>query len=361
MGNVGDIKGGRPFVPSARGPERSTRPAEPVAEEAPPDGYRLRGNRPSELGIPMRSVEELLPDLRLLSRATEVPQRFAADLKLLFAQLNLPTLPPGDRAQRVFEFFTKYAEAFVRLVEQSQQPGQKKPGDPRLPELSRPPEARPPRTPAATHSLFPGATVREQVPVKPQLPPAPLTRSELKDALASFSRTLGEHGFETFHAGPKFGDAKTAALVLLKSSSLAELQHRAAEVKIAADVYPPGQPQTATKSDARETRRALPEAAAAHKELVVNPRGEARVNPLVADAARASSPARAPKEPERAARSSKASNKVLGSNMLWNVLHRVRGENQEEALFKDQLDRLTFGAVLFMVFVAIAIIALVNL
>ncbi len=54
--------------------------------------------------------------------------------------------------------------------------------------------------------------------------------------------------------------------------------------------------------------------------------------------------------------------KRLGPNIVWNLLHRFRGKEQEEsALSKDIWDRVAIGALLFLFGVAILIIALVSL
>ncbi len=54
-------------------------------------------------------------------------------------------------------------------------------------------------------------------------------------------------------------------------------------------------------------------------------------------------------------------NKRLGLNMLWNVLHRSRDNPEDSALAQEKWDRVTFGAMLALIGIALLVIVLVNL
>jgi len=54
-------------------------------------------------------------------------------------------------------------------------------------------------------------------------------------------------------------------------------------------------------------------------------------------------------------------NKRLGSNMFWNILHRYRKSGADSALEKAKWDRMTFGALLLLIFVTVVAIILVTL
>lgn len=375
---VGDVKGGRPpgaaLGSSREGttpPGQLKRTASGVAQQPPPksDGYSLGGRASTgQVPLPARSVEQLLPDLQRLSDASELPARFASDLKLLFAQLNAPQLSSTERAQRVFEFFQKYAEAFVKQQEPPKDLPQKPirlaeppaPGQtPQKPPPEGAPLAKPERPPTSDKPLFPGATVRESPQASTGQPRAqqPLTPAAHKEAMASFSRTLSEHGFQTFSAGPKFGDGRAAALALLHASNLQEFHQLARALQIQATVYPPGAPPDVRAPDRPEARP--PPEAHAPRELQVGPRGEMRVNPHLVDASRPRLEARDAAAAEKGPQRGRSSNKVLGSNLLWNVLHRVREDAEDSALLQDNWDKLTFGALLLLVFVALVVVALV--
>ncbi len=53
--------------------------------------------------------------------------------------------------------------------------------------------------------------------------------------------------------------------------------------------------------------------------------------------------------------------KRLGPNMLFNWLHRFRSKPGETALDKAKWDRLSFGALMFLIFVTLVVIVLVAL
>ncbi|GHH00120.1 Immediate early protein ICP0 [Comamonas sp. JC664] len=68
-----------------------------------------------------------------------------------------------------------------------------------------------------------------------------------------------------------------------------------------------------------------------------------------------------PRPEEAEGRRSRGTNRRLGAAMLWNVLHRFRSEPEEGAVAEGQWDRLTFGALLALLGIALAVAALVSL
>jgi hypothetical protein len=62
-----------------------------------------------------------------------------------------------------------------------------------------------------------------------------------------------------------------------------------------------------------------------------------------------------PEEVVEGRRQKSGTDKVLGSNMLWNVMHLMRGEELDDVARKDALNRLVVSAALLLVFGSIVV------
>lgn len=263
----------------------------------------------------LRDVDQLAPDHARLGDARTLPDRFVSDLQLVKAQLlGHPGLTRAQKAERLFAFFEGYAQRFSQLAHGVAQASQ-----------------------AATAEGLP--------PLAP-----PLSEPELERAVTQFERALRHAGFADLQAA----DGHTGlehALRLLERDGREPLPAR-----------PPGLDAPAWKDNA-------PEARSLHAEVERERRGvyELDARGPHAPTQLASQPAsprsgRAPEKPEpeppgRAAR--RGTDKVLGSHMLWNVMHLLRDEELDDVARKDALNALAVSAVLLLTLGGIIAVVLV--
>jgi hypothetical protein len=307
----------------------------PAARSPEKDGFRstpapTTGNRPAlgDAGVraPVLPVKELIPpSLGKLADMAAVAKRFGNDLALLNLRVRPSELPPSDRALRAWAFFTAYAEA------------------------------------AAAHPATP-------------------------EGKQTFEKALKDQGFAELRDARTGDDGVKAGQWVLESSNPEEARERAEQVKLEPPPEvvvsesvkqaeeqrkpeqqrkPEEQPKPKASQETKDSALALVaerpalEQVEGHPELL-------RVNPQVADAPR---PVILPVTPEQrrselvqeAALRTLGTLKKLGNNMLWNFLHRFRGEAEDSAIEKDKWDQLTFGAVLMLVAMVLVGIVLISL
>jgi len=284
---------------------------------------------------PVLPVKELIPrGLEKLPNQEGVAKRFATDVALLHQQLRPSELPSTDRALRLWAFFTAYAEA---------------------------------------------ATAGRATP----------------EGLAAFEQVLQEQGFGHFLDARTGHTGVQAGMWVLQASAPEVARQRAETVQLVPprDVAPegPAAPAQAATPQAASTERsavprALQDSAFVAAEQLGRPAEERhsaegqreatpleripgrpdtfRVNTLAAEAARPNvqtSPAEAGRAEAQDASRRGGRPGRLGANMLFNVLHRFRGEGADSAVEKEKWDRMTFGAVLLLVGVTLAAVLLVLL
>ena len=339
--------------------ERGATP-EGVAEsvdmpDLPGDDFNVAGAKPNmeafvrgrgNGGIP---VSELVPNLKHVANLPELAKRFMHDFQVVQNELfGKPDFSGSDKADRAFQFFAAYAEKFVSLAT----------GAEKMPD----------------HEGGDGQGSMSQ---------KALTLEQQKAEARKFLSALNELGFEEMRDPNTGFDGLRSAYILLKSRSQPELERKFNAIVITAEQWPRDEAdplrQQATPGvvDVPDPVRRPPvqdlgESARAAKDRRgeidrVNGRldNNMRVQPWAAEAGRVvvQPPQQALRNnPDEAVnRYAGTSNKRLGSNMLWNILHRFRDGPEDEAEQKDVMDRLAFGAALFLVAVAIVVILLVSL
>lgn len=255
------------------------------------------------LGPPPKPVSKLVPDLKKLTQAEEVPNRFLKDLVAARSPLLEGGLPKEQRASRLFGFFSHYAERFVTLAK----------GFPDTPQTW-------------------GPQTKNEVPV----PTAPALPQAKKDtAVEQFLGNLKEVGFSQLRDRNTGNTGLQTAKQMLEAESPRDVQRQARDTALVVVGR-----EAASSSSARGNDGLAPP---------FNPDGG-----ILNGNRRLDSPQDWVEERRR-----RRSYKVLGSNMLWNILHLERSPN--ETMTKDELNRLAFGAILVLFGVTLMVVLLVNL
>lgn len=316
-------------VPETADADATTRNAEETKapEKTPKDGYQPKGREAEAARLkdgpkrPPRAMALLLPQVEHFDGQDmkQLAQRFGSDLALLRPELMPSTLSGKEQANRLWQFFTAYGQAA-----------------------------------AASGS---------------------------EDGLEAFREALERAGFLRFkdEASGRSGldramwglRAKTseAARVRMEQVDLAPMHEEAdlpeGAFRILKDAKAEQQQavrqQTAQQQapDARPGERPGQEAM-----LLAVPGQEAqRVNLLAAQAAAAHvvQDAREERVEQERRRQGPRRDGVLGGNMLFNVLHELRGRGEDSVEAKDRFNRLAFAAVLLLAGATILIVALVSL
>lgn len=428
--------GGGPRGPRADSPPVVTAPpsvpAPPVVEtapvvEAPSDGFAyelpvpdtgLRGETPTF----KRPVSELTPDLRQIREQPDVSNRFAADYQLVARELvDVPDADSSEKAQRTFEYFTKYAERFVELGEkpksdelsakeleliaslpEDQLPPELQEKLRRLREKEGPPQLPLPQgeTPEAKgksrlerlqqpegRDLWGLREAKRQEEAGGQNKPRGSTPSEgeKKTSAQAFVETLSHLNFDQLRDERTGQTGLERAHELLMSRSLKELQQKAEQTKMTAAQWPPPSQQPKSEELVREQPKKpaaneFTGAPLTYKEIGESPMKlshrqaqdplkdgvELRVNTLAAEVGKGIIVPRDARElhndvPGTEADPRRRTKGKLGNNMLWNVLHKFRGEGEDSTLEQAKWDRMTFGAMLFLVLVTLMVVALVSM
>lgn len=171
-----------------------------------------------------------------------------------------------------------------------------------------------------------------------------------EEAKAAFREGLEGQGFAELRDAHTQENGVDRALWVLNARSPEEVRERAATVRL----EPPpdvrhSEAASRQESQAAEQPLALPPGA---RNLEV-PRGT--LVPVRLEAREADT-----EEEQEEARKRKT-NRKLGKQMLWNVLHRFRSDPEDGALADANWDRATFGAMLALAAIALMVAALVSL
>jgi hypothetical protein len=293
---------GLPLAPSA--------PAQPSDSAAGTmsDGYAQPSPSPGALvGVASQAspVAALVGDLSVAANWRELPSQFASDFRAVKAQLlEFPGLNSVDRADRMVAFFAKYAERFVALAPPGSSPSRLAAIQGFLSELDG----------LGYGALF-EATTRES-------------------ALDEAERLLGSSSAEEF--------LSQASRLHFRARDLAPLS--AAEVRRGARPLEP-------------RRLSGPGAP---------PEGDGPRSSAMAPGGRPLAPAGAPTDPNRSEGESKRrdrgrwTDKVLGPNLLWNVLHRSRSDGLAGEAEEDRhLERWGLVALLVLAGVIGLVVSLI--
>ncbi len=391
-----------------------------LADQFSPD---LRASLESfQRGSPwVKPVPDLVPDLGRVQDGRDVGQRFAADFVVLRDQLLNRNLTDDQKADRAFEFYSRYAERFVALAT-----GEARGDERQHPFLSDKAaqvaelEAEAPQPvaegePAGGEGAFAergeapaprrrvdGAEVPDEV-FSEDAPPdeghlaaradaqraadgrRPLTREEQVREAKKFAALADGVGFREL-ADARTGKTGTELVYeLSQAQSLRELRQQLAQVHVksnAARTGDEGGPQQQQQDPAaaaspltraaRERGETAATAAANDRrvelERVQNRDGAMRVQPWAAEAGKVlvtpldRSQRGLDSEGDSSHHHRGTTDKRLGRNMVWNLLHRFRGREQEEsALARDVWDKIAVGAILFLFGLAMLVVVLVSL
>lgn len=232
-----------------------------------------------------RDVSALTPDTERLTDGRSMGERFLSDLKLVeHPLLNHPGLTRAQKAERLFEFFEKYAERFQELAQGTTQAQQ----------------------PATSGSA------------QPTLAP-PLTEPEFHKALAQFDKALDRAGFGQLMTGD--GRTGTAAAKQMLEARTAEDLAKARPETVDAPGWKDNPPAVAPRPHD-----------AAHVPVLA----QARTTSAKTDDE--------PQKDEQQRRRDRSTNKVLGSNMLWNAMHLFRGDDLSEVEKRDAMNAVVVVA-----------------
>ncbi len=409
---------GAPALPVAETPPLIESPSDGFAYELPVADTGLRGETPTF----KRPVSELTPDLRQIREQPDVSNRFAADYQLVARELvDVPDADSSEKAQRTFEYFTKYAERFVELGEKpkSDQLSAKELAlIASLPEDQLPPELQeklrrmrekegPPQLPLPQAETPEGkgksrlerlqqpegrdlwglreAKRQEEAAGPNKQGGSSLSEGDKKTSAQAFVETLSHLSFDQLRDERTGQTGLERAHELLMSRSLKELQQKAEQTKMTASQWPPPSQQPKSEELVREQPRKqaaneFTGAPLTYKEIGESPMKlshrqaqdplkdgvELRVNTLAAEVGKGIIVPRDPRElhnhaPGNEADPRRRTKGKLGNNMLWNVLHKFRGEGEDSTLEQAKWDRMTFGAMLFLVLVTLMVVALVSM
>ncbi|MBX7113220.1 MAG: hypothetical protein K1X64_02715 [Myxococcaceae bacterium] len=296
-----------PNTPLSKAPTQSPTKGEGTAAQG--KGGEAQAQTPEAgqtlTGPPPKPVSKLVPDLKKMTQAEEVPNRFLKDVVAARSPLLEGNLPKEQRASRLFGFFSHYAERFVALAKGV-------------------PEAQ---------NWGPATEQRAQVaqpPTGPQLP-----KAQKDTAVEQFLSNLKEVGFTQLKDRATGNTGLQTAKQMLEAETPRDVQRQA-----------------------RETALVVVGGSTA-SQLGDSPLGKPQFNPdgTLINGRQVNVPNDWDEEMQRRRR--QREHKVLGSNMLWNILHLDR--RPDETMTKDELNRLAFGAILVLVGVTLMVVVLVNL
>lgn len=177
-----------------------------------------------------------------------------------------------------------------------------------------------------------------------QHPPQP-------EARAAFREALEGQGFAELRDARTGEDGVTRGLWVMEARTPSEVRMRAAEVQL----EPPPEVRHSEEVAARPAEQSLAQAAGARAATAFHGPVMPALRP------RDETASSEDEAQDRNTRRQRGTNGRLGARMLWNVLHRFRSGPEDGAVAEGQWDRLTFGALLVLLAIALAVAALVSL
>ena len=301
---------------------------------------RIGSSSPTGTQAPATPVNSLVPSLNQVKDPRALPGQFEKDLAVVKQQLvEHPGLTSAEQSGRLFEFFTRYAERLVSMVgnaQQSQQGGQQQGGDgqggqPGTFRLHVPPEmVGKPSTQTHEDHLY---ALKDRVGGEV----APLTDAQARRVAAHFEFVLSNAGFDQMREAKTGRSALDMARELLALRSARDVREAAAPLRFDLQARAPDGSALAMEA-MRADGSANPSSRASHfPKLKLDEQDKQR---------------------ERRGDRWSRPGKVLGSHMLWNVLHRFRGgPDDESGTQRDLMNQLVLGAAL--AFFGAALIAVI--
>ena len=274
----------------------------------------------SGTGRVFRDVSSLTPDTKRLTDARTLPERFLSDLKLVEQELlHHPGMTKEQKAARVFAFFESYAARFSELAHGTAQAERAAQGQP-----------------AQTGGAF--STVETGLQLAPSL-----TDAELDKTLAQFDKALKRAGFEEL----KTDDGRTG---MEAAREMLEAKTKEAQ----ADARPRQLEAPTWKDNAAAGERSLKADVDKERRGVAALDGKAPMQPHVRTATlKVEEPADDAKKKGRS--KSSGTDQVLGGQMLWNVMHLLRGDELDDVARKDAMNQLVVAAALILIFSGIVV------
>lgn len=295
---------------------------------------------PLPAGLPHR-VADVLPDFQSLHRANELPDRFASDLVMVKPQLvDHPALPRDERANRLVDFLARYVEHFVELSDGRvpMQPGQKLALAPDLASLPLPSDAA-------------RLATADKAPIQKKF--------------VEVARAAGFAEVVDTKSGKSVIDLLPAWLQVTKKEDVRSMMQG---YRFDA---PSWQPDAGVLNRAMAKSPELPQVAsmlqkpdeALHydKDFRAQPGLGIRTDNLIRGPL-STDPTPHAGEPERV-KGRQRTDKVLGRNMIWNVLHKFRNDEEHllaEKMSHGDLQKLMVGGFIAIVGLGIALIVLLN-
>jgi hypothetical protein len=305
---------------------------------------------------PPTPVSALTPSLQQVNDARQLPQQFEKDFAAMKQQLvEHPGLTAKEQNARLFEFFTNYAERLAHMVSKAgeapkdqnkggQQQGGGAGGKGAMPETYK--LHVPPDMVGPSASKLASADLLYSMKANTG-PNVTLTAAQKAGVLKEFEQVLNKAGFAEMRDASSGRSGLDVAKELLTMSTARAVRDAAMRANMDVHVRMQAHPTSTIKIDpslAAEAMRAdgtlgAGKANSALPGLKINP------DDLSKDAR------------GRDRRGSEG--KILGSNMLWNVLHRYRESPEDEELAAQQDRMMEVMIAAGLGFTALAVIAFI--
>ncbi|AEI64441.1 hypothetical protein [Corallococcus macrosporus] len=175
-------------------------------------------------------------------------------------------------------------------------------------------------------------------------PPEPEAREAFREALEG-------QGFAELRDTHTGEDGVTRGLWVMEARTPAEARTRAAEVRL----EPPPEVRHSEEAAARSAEPPLAQAVGVHTAATLSG------VPVPTPSPRDEAPPAEDDSRDQDGRRERGTERRLGARMLWNVLHRFRSGPEDGAVAQAQWDRLTLGALLALLGIALGVAALVSL
>jgi len=179
---------------------------------------------------------------------------------------------------------------------------------------------------------------------------------QVPEAREAFREALEGQGFAELRDARTGEDGVTRGLWVLEARTPAEARTRAAAVQLA----PPPEVRHSEEVGARPAEQAPAQAAGARASSAP----QAPVMPALRPRDEVGSEVDSEEDAlsqDRDARRQRGTDRRLGARMLWNVLHRFRSAPEDGAVAEGQWERVTFGALLALLGIALAVALLAGL
>jgi hypothetical protein len=301
---------------------------------------RIGASATSGTQQPASPVKSLVPSLQQVTDARQLPQQFEKDLAVLKQQLvEHPGLTNKEQNARLFEFFTNYAERLATMVSGAKESMKDhnqggggagtggKGGAPETFKLHIPPDmVGPTESLASSDMLF---------AMKSGAGPAvTLTAAQKASVVKEFEQVLSKAGFAEMRDASTGRSGLDVARELLALGSARAIRDAALRANIDVHVRLQAHPTSTIKIDpslAAEAMRADGSIGAAKSTRLPTLKLEGE------DASR----------DDRGKDRRGSNGRILGSNQLWNFLHRYRDVPEDAGLAEQQdkqLELLVAGA-----------------